>query len=146
VSQFYQDLILEYSSVKYSCFRLEAGDHGDEVYLVRLVASLSKQDRIWTVRQIIRKAAVHGVCRNLAANVFNYFVLRDLKEADAIMYILLEEVIGSPLQYLFEYAISIAIAEYRNTEGVSPLVLDEAQKFRPKLLRKDLDLYTLLGM
>jgi hypothetical protein len=62
------------------------------------------------------------------------------------MYILLEEIIVLPLQYLFEYAISIAIAEYRNTEGVSPLVLDEAQKFRRKLLRKDLDLNTLLGM
>jgi len=115
-------------------------------YLVKLVAGLSKQDRIWTVRQIIRKAPANGVCRNLAANVFNYFVLHDLKEADAMMCILLEEIIGSPLQYLFEYAISIAIAEYRNTEGVSPLVLDEARKFRPKLLRKDLDLYTLLGM
>ena len=62
-----------------------------------------------------------------------------------MMCILLEEIIGSPLQYLFEYAISIAIAEYQNTEGVSPLVLDEARKFGPKLLRKNLDLYTLIG-
>jgi hypothetical protein len=58
------------------------------------------------------------------------------------MCILLEEIVGSPLQYLFEYAISTAIAEHQNTEGVFPLVLDEARKFGPKLLRKDLDLYT----
>jgi hypothetical protein len=81
----------------------------------------------------------------ILANVFNYFVLHDLKEVDAMMCILLEEIIGSPLQYLFEYTISIAIAEYQNTEGVSPLVLDEARKFGPKLLQKNLDLYTLIG-
>ena len=115
-------------------------------YLTELAASISRDDRIWTMRQIIRKAPEYGVCRDLGANVFNYFVLHDLKEVDDMMCIVLEEIIGSSLQYLFEYAISVAIAEYQNTDGVYPLVLDEARKFRPKLLRKDLDLYTLLGM
>lgn len=61
-----------------------------------------------------------------------------------MMCILLEEIIGSPLQYLFEYAISIAIADYQSTEGVSPLVLDNARKYEVQLLHKELDVYTLL--
>jgi hypothetical protein len=120
-------------------------DGRERDYITELVASVSKADRIWIMRQIIRRAPEYGVCRDLGANVFNYFVLHDLKEVDAMMCILLEEIIGSPLQYLFEYAISIAIAEYQNMEGVSPLVLDEARKFGAKLLRKSLDLYTLVG-
>ena len=96
------------------------------------------------MRQIIRKAPEYGVCRNLGGNVFNYFVLHDLNKIDAMMCILLEEIIGSPLQYLFEYVINIAIAEYQNMEPASPLVLNEARKFGPKLLRKNLDLYTIL--
>jgi hypothetical protein len=120
-------------------------DGHERDHITELVASVSRADRIWIVRQIIRRAPEYGVCRDLGANVFNYFVLHDLKEVDAMMCILLEEIIGSPLQYLFEYAISIAIAEYQNTEGVSPLVLDEARKFGPQLLRKNLDLYTLIG-
>ena len=96
------------------------------------------------MRQIIRKAPEYGVCRSLGGNVFNYFVLHDLNKIDAMMCILLEEIIGSPLQYLFEYVINIAIAEYQNMESASPLVLNEARKFGPKLLRKNLDLYTIL--
>jgi len=119
-------------------------DGCEQEYLIDLVASLTK-DRIWTTRQIIRGAPEYGVCRDLGANVFNYFVLHDLEEVNAMMCILLEEIIGSPLQYLFEYAISIAMAEYQNTEGNSTLVLNEARKYQSKLLRKELDLYTLLG-
>jgi len=113
-------------------------------YLVKLIATLSEKDRIWAVRQIIRKAPEYGVCRSLAINVFSYFMLHDLKAVDNMMCVLLEEIIGSPLQYLFEYAISIAILEYQNTEEVAPLRLDKACKFSPKLLRKDLDLYAVL--
>ena len=115
-------------------------------YLVDLVASLSREDRVWTMRQIIRKAPEYGVCRSLGANVFNYFILHNPSEVDTMMCILLEEIIGSPLQYLLEYAISIAIGEYRSTEGAPPLVFDEACKFIPKLLRKDLDFCSLLRM
>ena len=113
-------------------------------YLVDLVASLTWEDRIWTLRQIIRKAPEYGVCRSLGGNVFNYFVLHNLKKIDAMMCILLEEIVGSPLQYLFEYVINIALAEYQNMESASSLMLNEACKFGPKLLRKNLDLYTIL--
>jgi hypothetical protein len=113
-------------------------------YLIGLIESLSKENRIWAMKQIIRKAPEYGVCRNLGANVFNYFVLHCLNDVDAMMYILLEEIIGSPLQYLLEYVISIAIAEYHNMKEASPLVFDKARKFGLKLLRKNLDLYTLL--
>jgi hypothetical protein len=115
-------------------------------YLIDLVASLSWGDRIWTMRQIIRKAPEYGVCRSLGGNVFNYFVLHDLKKIDAMMCILLEEIINSPLQYLFEYVINIALAEYQNMESASSLMLNEARKFGPKLLRKNLNLYTILGI
>jgi len=96
------------------------------------------------MRQIIRKAPEYGVCRNLAANVFNYFVLHELEKADTMMYILLEEIINSPLQYLFEYAITIAILDYQNMKSAPLLILNEASKLGPKLLRKDLDLYIIL--
>ena len=113
-------------------------------YLANLVASLSRDDRIWTIKQIIRRAPEYGVCRNLGANIFNYFVLHDLNDVDAMMCILLEEIIASPLQYLFEYAISVAIADYQHREGVPPLKLNKAREYGPRLLRKDLDLSTLL--
>ena len=135
----------EYMHFARCCSRVDY-EGCEQDYLVDLIASLSREDRIWTMRHIIQKAPEYGVCRNLGANVFNYFVLDPLNKVNDMMCILLEEIIGSPLQYLLEYAISIAIEEYQSMEGASPLVMDEAYKFGPKLLRKDLELYTLLEM
>jgi hypothetical protein len=48
-----------------------------------------------------------------------------LDNVDTMMCVLLEEIIGSPLQYLFEYAIDVAISEYHNIEQ-TPLMFREA--------------------
>ena len=117
---------------------------GEREYLINLVKSLSWEDRIWTMRQIVRKAPEYGVCRNLGANIFNYFVVHSLDNVDTMMCVLLEEIIGSPLQYLFEYAIDVAISEYHNIEQ-TPLMFREACRFGSKLLRKNLGLYTILS-
>src|SRR5271167_633663 len=102
-----------------------------------IMSSISCQERIWTMKQIIRNAPEFGVCRNLGANIFNYFVLHDFNDVDAMTCILLDEIIDTPLQYLFEYAISLAIAAYQNREGANPLLLNNARLYKPKLLRKD---------
>lgn len=126
-----------------------SGDGGCERdYTVKMVESLSKNDRGWTMRQIIRtrKAPEHGVCRHLGTNVFNYFVLHDFGEVDGMLCILLEEIIGSALQYLFEYAISTAIAVYVHTKGeLSPTDFCHSPKYWPQLLRNELYRCALLG-
>ena len=112
-------------------------------YLTNFVASTPRHDRIWAMEQIIRRAPEFGVCRNLGVNIFDYFVLHDLNYDDAMMCILLEEIIASPLQYFFEYAISRALTDYQQTEGAS-LRLSKARRYSARLLRKDLSLSTLL--
>ena len=62
-------------------------------YITNLIASVSCNDRIWIVRQIVRNATEFGVCKDLGANIFNYFIIHDLKDVDFIMCILLEEII-----------------------------------------------------
>ena len=49
-------------------------DGCDREYLIDLVASTSDHDRIWAMKQIIRRAPEFGICRNLGFNIFNYFV------------------------------------------------------------------------
>jgi len=86
-----------------------------------------------------------GQIENTGANVFNYFVLHDLKDADYIICILLKEITASPLQYLFEYAISLAIEDNRNRESSPEVLFIKAREYKPKLLRKDLELNMVLG-
>jgi hypothetical protein len=114
-------------------------------YLINLVASTPRHDRIWAMEQIIRRAPEFGVCRNLGFNIFEYFVLHNLNDVDDMMCILLEEVIASPLQHCFEYAISRALTDYQLAGG-APLRLSKARKYGARLLRKDLSLSTLLCM
>ena len=57
--------------------------------------------------------------------------------------ILIDEISYSRLQYLFEYAISIAIDEYRR-RNKAPLEFKAARRFADKLIRKDMNLYILL--
>ena len=107
------------------------------------MASISRDDRIWVLEQIIRRAPEFQSCRDLGANLFNYFVVRDFTEADIMLSILIDEISYSRLQYLFEYAISIAIDEYRR-RNKAPLEFKAARRFADKLMRKDMNLYILL--
>jgi hypothetical protein len=113
-------------------------------FIVELISSILPNDRIWAIQKIIRRAPEFGVCRELGANIFNYFVIHDLTQADKVFSTLLNEMCGSRLQYIFEYAISLAIAEYLRVNTTIPFKLDTSRKYADKLLRKDLELYSLL--
>ena len=76
---------LEYEYDYGRCCPIVTYEGREREYIINLLASLSRHDRIWTMKQIIQKAPEFGVCRNLGANIFNYFVLFDLKDVDAIM-------------------------------------------------------------
>jgi len=108
------------------------------------MTSMSMDDRIWILQQIVRRAPEFQVCRDLGANLFNYFVVRDFAEADIMLSILIDEISYSRLQYLFEYAISIAIDEYRR-RNKTPLEFKAAGALSDKLMRKDMKLYILLN-
>jgi hypothetical protein len=57
---------------------------------------------------------------------------------------LLKEIIGTRLQYLFEYAISFAIVDYYGSNGTECLDFKSVREYSPKLLRRDQYLYRLL--
>lgn len=129
-------------SDNFCCFRKSYGC--ERKFVVELISSILLKDRIWAVQKIIRRAPEFGVCRELGANLFNYFVIHDLTQADKVFNTLLDEVCGSRLQYIFEYAISLAIAEYLRVNSPIPFKLDTSRKYADRLLRKDLELYSLL--
>lgn len=119
--------------------------HGCErEFVMEYISSISPQDRIHIVRQIVRRAPRFGVCRELGANIFSYFVVYDLTQADIVLSTLLDEIRDSRLQYNFEYAISLAITEYQRENGVILFKLEMSRKYMDSLLRKDTELYSLL--
>jgi hypothetical protein len=118
----------------------------EEEYLKDQIAALSHEDRLWLVEQIVRRSSEFGVCKNLGANLFNYFV-RDLGETDVMLSKLLEEITETCLQYQFEFAINMALEDYfhnRWNESV-PLKVTLSPTYQKKLLRHDMELYTLLS-
>lgn len=86
--------------------------------------------------------------RLLWANLFNYFVVPDSAEADVVLSKILEGIIGTRLQYHFEFVITEALVDYdirSGLEDVPQLNLCQARKYKMKLLRQDLELFTLLS-
>ena len=126
---------------RYCCDRMTIGF--EIKFINERMASISRDDRIWILEQIIRRAREFQSCRDLGANLFNYFVVRDISEADVMLAILIDEISYSRLQYLFEYAISIAIDEYRRRNR-APLEFKTARGYANKLMRKDMNLFILL--
>jgi hypothetical protein len=122
--------------------------HLEEEYLKDQIAALSREDRVWLVEQIVRRASEFGVCKDLGANVFNYFVVRDLEETDIMFSKLLEEVTQTRLQYRFEFTISLALEDFKfrsGLEDIAPLDVTLTRKYQGKLLRRDLELYAVLS-
>jgi hypothetical protein len=120
----------------------------EEEYLNNQIAALSHEDRLWLVEHIVRRAGEFGVCKDLGANLFNYFVVRDLQETDILFCKLLEEITHTRLQYQFEVAISMALEDYKfrsGLEDIAPLDVTLSRKYRRKLLRRDLELYAILS-
>ena len=100
------------------------------------------------IEQLVRRAGEFGICEHLGANIFNYFVVTELKDIDFWLCKLLDEMLGcSRLQYIFEYAIGIGISEYkRNNELGLGLNLETSRRRVDRLLRKDTGLYRLLKL
>jgi hypothetical protein len=116
----------------------------EEGYIKELIGSISLSDRVWILQQIVRRAPEFGVCRDLATNLFNYFILHDLEHVDFMLCALLDEIVCSRLQYVFEYSIGVAIVDYYGSNGIKPLVINDAREYASKLLRRDQYLYRLL--
>lgn len=77
-------------------------------YAKELVSSFSKSERIWLVRQIIRRASEYGQCLDLGGYLFTYFVVRDFSESSIMLETLVDEITCSPLRYTFEHSIGLA--------------------------------------
>jgi hypothetical protein len=67
----------------------------EEKYLADLISSVSTNDRVRIVQNIVRKAPEFGVCRQLGESVFKYFVLRDAEEMYLIASTLLRKILDS---------------------------------------------------
>ena len=119
-------------------------DYGKERdYINELVGSVSQTDRVRLIKQIVQRAPEFGVCSYLGSYIFNYFVIRDKAEANLMLSVLLEEITMSRLQYIFEFAISAAVAQYQRTE-ITSIEFTMSEKYGDKLMRTELDLYKLL--
>jgi hypothetical protein len=125
------------------CCRPMAGR--ERQFILDELGSLSQADRIWLIRRIVKLASEYGICRHLGGNIFNYFVCNNREESDVMLSELLEGVIGSRLQYLFEFAISVAIDSCRKRSGRCDLMFELSRKYAHRLLRKDLELYGILS-
>jgi hypothetical protein len=61
--------------------------HGCErKFIMELISSVSPQDRIWIVQQTVRRAPQFGVCKELGANLFNYFVIHDSAQTEIVFF------------------------------------------------------------
>lgn len=68
-----------------------------------------------------------------------------MAEADLMLSILLKEICTSRLQFLFEYAISVAITDYKMQDNAPALEFEMAKRYNDNLLRRDMNLYCLLS-
>ena len=116
----------------------------EEFFLYNQLNSLSYEDRLWLLEQIVRRAEEFGVCLNLGAYVFNHFVMRDEAEAADMLSNLLEVIIDTRLQYHLEYAISLALKSIEWDRGFLPDITS-SRKYLPKLISQDTELYSLLA-
>lgn len=118
-----------------------------EDFLTNTLGSLSQADRLWIMRKIVSLAPEFGVCADLGCNIFNYFVLGcGPDESDTMFSALLDSIIGSTLQYIFEYAISHAISLAEENGGLKCVALTSARKYSGRVDRKNLALYRLVSL
>lgn len=110
-------------------------------YLINEIESLGNDEKIWLVTKAVRLAPEYGVCRDLGANLFNYFVVSEPKnEANNVFNALVQEICSSRMQYLFEHVIGLAIAN----SDVLPSPDSGTQYLKTRLLIKNGELYQLL--
>jgi hypothetical protein len=123
------------------CHPKSSGTTMEHHYVKSLVASLSKMERVWVIQQVVRLAPQYGECFDLGGNLYNWFVVQNLVESAVMLETLLHEITCSPLQYMFEHSIGLAISSgFSGKVEVS----DGAKTYLPKLMRNNRELYTLL--
>jgi hypothetical protein len=110
-------------------------------YLNEAIQSFNVDERVLLVTRAVRMAPEFGVCRDLGANLFNYVVLQGQEhEVNAVFDTLVREICSSRMQYLFEHAIGLAIA---NADRLPSPEIDTRQ-LKDKLLIQRGELYQLL--
>ena len=112
-----------------------------------MIKPLSQKTRIGLMEDIVRKAPEFGQCRDLGGNLFNYFVISaDSKDIDLMFSVLLQEITDSPMQYLFEHSVGLAISYYMEEHDLKklPWNLAQSMKYLCKLERKNRELYRVL--
>jgi hypothetical protein len=113
-----------------------------------MMSSLSRKEKILLLEETVRKAPEYGQCRDLSGNLFNYFVLAadNEEDIDLMFSVLLEQITESPMQYLFEHMIGLAISYYLDENSMQklPWKLPETKKYTSKLVRRNRELYIAL--
>jgi hypothetical protein len=85
--------------------------HGREKeYLTPMIESISQDDRVWIVEQLVRRAPEFGVCRDLGVNIYNYkFIMQKGREDKEVFGIFAKEIASSRMRPLFEYSIRLSL-------------------------------------
>ena len=133
------------------CFRFHFEGRKEQYPVTQMLASQTRDTKVWLLKEIVRMAPEHGQCRDLGGNLFNYFIVPDEVEAelesrDFLFSVLLQEITDSPMQYLFEHSIGLAISYYLQRNGLKKLSWDltRSKGYASKLLRKNRELYKAL--
>jgi hypothetical protein len=131
------------------CFPLRGMVEKESV--TQMLHSQSWDNKLWLLKEIVRMAPEHGQCRDLGGNLFNYFIVPEqvepeLERGDFIFSVLLQEITDSPMQYLFEHSIGLAISYYLQRNGLEklPWNLTRSKGHASKLLRRNRELYKAL--
>jgi hypothetical protein len=112
-------------------------------YVQSKVESLRPAERIALVQNIIRFAPEFGVCRRLGATLVRYFIIQaPYQERRPMLCAMVEEIVTSRLQEVFEWNVHDAILEYEYRTP-SKLDLKLPEWYADKLVRKDLCLYQM---
>ena len=78
-------------------------------YLTPTIGAISREDRVWTVEQLVRRAPEFAVCRDLGANIYNYFIMRNGEEDKEVQEVFAKEIASSRMRPLFEYPIRLLL-------------------------------------
>jgi hypothetical protein len=110
------------------------------------VSDFSKAQRLTLMRGILRRAPEHGVCRYLGSYIFQYIISSDMETFDELLSALLDEIVDTKMQSVFEFAVSIGILTYEAENGKRfDLAIPISKGYGSKLIRRELRLYEFLS-
>jgi hypothetical protein len=144
------DILLEGNYIRDGCYLCCPQSKGHEKKFIRAcIDKLQYEDKVWLIRRILKLTPEFGKCSYLGISLFKYVVCNKLEESDGLLSVLLEEVMDTPIQDIFEWGLNVAIADYRRQYGRDVLDSFEfkcAQKYARERQRDQYrDLYCLLA-